>query len=74
MTPPPSTEISARTNAARFSEGTLFVEVEHPTWMQELSFLRKEIIGKLNAALERDAVRAIHFVLSGGGRTARGKG
>jgi len=66
-------EIAGRTNASRFSDGTLIVEVTHPTWMHELSFMRKEIVGKLNAALERDAVTGIHFVLSGGGRRRYGK-
>jgi len=41
--------------------GVLIVKVEKSTWRNELSLLKREIIGKLNAALKEEVVRDIKF-------------
>ncbi len=66
--------ISAHARATRFSDGTLYVEVESPAWIQELSFLRLEIVEKLNAAVGQKAVSKLRFAMSGGGPRGRRKG
>jgi predicted nucleic acid-binding Zn ribbon protein len=42
-------EISRRARATRFEKGTLYVQVDHGAWMQELHFIEKELVGKLRA-------------------------
>lgn len=37
----------------------LFLAVDSPAWMQQLSLLKPEIIGKVNAALGKEAVKDI---------------
>jgi predicted nucleic acid-binding Zn ribbon protein len=64
-------EIATHSRASRFVDGTLYVEVENSVWLQELSYLRRELAGRLNARLGRDAIRSVHLVLAGGGRRER---
>ena len=42
-------ELAARARATRFDNGTLFVHVDHPAWMQELHFIEKDLVRKLRA-------------------------
>jgi predicted nucleic acid-binding Zn ribbon protein len=44
-------------------EGTLVVEVENSTWMNELQFLKREITEKLNKKLGQWVINDIHFLL-----------
>jgi predicted nucleic acid-binding Zn ribbon protein len=39
----------------------LFVEVSHPTWMQQLQFLKPTLLGKINGFLEEFLVEDIRF-------------
>jgi len=39
----------------------LLVNVSSAPWMQQLQFLKNELIGKLNGAFEKDAVADIRF-------------
>ncbi|HJQ85006.1 MAG TPA: DUF721 domain-containing protein [Candidatus Binatia bacterium] len=50
----------------RFRRGILFVAVDSPAWMQELTFLKHELRERLNARLGRAAVRDVFLVLEGG--------
>ena len=44
-------------------DGKLVVEVENSTWMNELQFLRMEILEKLNKKLGRWTIVDIYFLL-----------
>ncbi len=39
----------------------LFVDVSHPTWMQQLQFLKPSILEKLNAFLGEPLLRDLRF-------------
>jgi len=45
----------------RIDEGKLVVRVSKAPWRNELVFLKREIIAKLNAALGDEVVKDIHF-------------
>jgi predicted nucleic acid-binding Zn ribbon protein len=53
--------ISAATTIERFSNGELYIRVRNPAWRMELNFRKKEIIAKLNAALESLMIEEIIF-------------
>jgi hypothetical protein len=53
--------ISSATSIERFSNGELFIRVRNPAWRMELNYRKKEIITKLNAALENPMVEDIIF-------------
>jgi predicted nucleic acid-binding Zn ribbon protein len=53
--------ISAQTAYDNFRNGTLFIKVANSVWMQQLQFMKKEIIEKANAVLGREAVKNIFF-------------
>ncbi len=59
--------IARQATATRFQDGYLVVEVSNSTWLQQLSFMRHKIIPKLNAAVGRNVVKSIKFVIAGGG-------
>ncbi len=42
-------EMAQRSRATRFEKGTLFVQVDHGAWMQELHFMERELVRKLRA-------------------------
>jgi len=47
----------------KIRDGTLFVKVRAPTWMQQLQYMKDMIMEKLNQRLEREAVTNIFFVV-----------
>ena len=53
--------ISAKTRAYKLKGDTLFVKVSTSTWMQQLQFMKEEIKEKVNAVLEKEAVKNIYF-------------
>jgi predicted nucleic acid-binding Zn ribbon protein len=55
--------IAKRAKALYSRNGTLVVEVENSTWMNELQFLRREIIEKLNKKLGKWVIDDVHFLL-----------
>ena len=42
---------------------TLYINVEHPTWLQELSFLKKEILKKIQSNVTNPKITDIRFVV-----------
>lgn len=54
-------QIANVTIAERIDDGKLFVRVQRAPWRNELVFLKKELIGKLNAAIHEDIVKDIIF-------------
>lgn len=54
-------QIAAVTRAERIQEGKLFISVNRSTWRNELVFLKKELITRINAVMQRDVVKDIIF-------------
>lgn len=52
-------QIAARARPAGFREGVLTVTVDSAPWMQQLSYLKKKIIAKLNQRLGEELVKDI---------------
>lgn len=59
--------VARHSRAVGFQDGTLRVEVEGSAWMQELGFLRRDLIRKVNQALGSNIVRDVRFVVPRGG-------
>jgi predicted nucleic acid-binding Zn ribbon protein len=55
-------QIAAHSRAESLVNGSLTVVVPEATWRQELTLQKEDLIRRLNAALERNSVRDIHFV------------
>jgi len=53
--------IANATFLERFSDGQLFIRVKNPSWRMELNYRKRDIIGKLNQALEQQIVNDIIF-------------
>ncbi len=54
--------VRGHTKPLKVRRGMLFVEVKSPVWMNELVFLKGEIISKLNSRLKCKVVNDIVFV------------
>ncbi len=65
-------KIAARTTPDMFRAGVLFVKVASPTWQQELSYLKVDIIAKLNKTLGKSMVHELK-VICGSRPPAQGK-
>ena len=53
--------IDANTRPAALRDKNLIVHVSNSVWMQELQFLKEDIIGKINGGRERNFVEEIKF-------------
>lgn len=53
--------ISRVATAERIENGKLVVRVSSASWRQELVFLKKELIARINAAFHKDIVNDIIF-------------
>ena len=58
-------EMARRTRPVGIREGTVFVEVESASWMQELNMMRHEILRRINAGREKGRVEKIVFLQAG---------
>ncbi|MBN2398593.1 MAG: DUF721 domain-containing protein [Deltaproteobacteria bacterium] len=56
-------QISAQTAPSKFKNNTLFVTVSTPAWMQQLRFMKQEIMDKVNAEWGKQEIRNIHFTI-----------
>lgn len=54
-------QIAEATEAERINGGKLVVRVKKAPWRNELIFLKKQIIAKLNSAIGEDVVKDIIF-------------
>jgi hypothetical protein len=54
-------QIGAQTSPDRLKNGSLFVKVSSPAWMQQLHFLREEIIDKINQQMGKEFIKNIFF-------------
>lgn len=53
--------ISQQTKPEKIRNKTLYLKVSSPIWMQQLQFMKPELIEKVNAALGKEAVHNIFF-------------
>jgi predicted nucleic acid-binding Zn ribbon protein len=56
-------QISAQTIPVKFKNHTLYVNVSTPAWMQQLHFMKQEILDKVYAEWGNDEIRNIHFAI-----------
>ncbi|WP_243370765.1 DUF721 domain-containing protein [Geotalea sp. SG265] len=54
-------QIAARARPAAFRDGTLTVIVDNAPWMQQLTYLKKEIIAKINGHLGEELVTDLYL-------------
>jgi hypothetical protein len=55
--------ISAQTQADSIKRDSLFVKVANSAWMQQLHFLKQDILDKFNQLRSKDPVRNIYFAI-----------
>ena len=58
--------IAAHAQPSQLRRGVLVVAVDGPDWMQELQYVKRDLVAKLNARLGTTVVRDIYFVLATG--------
>ncbi len=56
-------QIAAVTEPLRVSDDTLFVAVSTSAWMMELTLMKGEIVGRLNAGKKTGRIQHIVFVM-----------
>ena len=54
-------QIADVTTAERMTEGKLFIHVEQAVWRNELIFLKKDLIEKINRTMHQESVQDIIF-------------
>lgn len=57
------TTIARNAQPEKIRNGTLFVKVTSPVWMQQLQYMKEMIAEKLNQRLKTEIVRNIFFVV-----------
>ena len=57
-------QIASQSSAFKFEGSTLFVKVKSPCWRNELFFLKKNIIDRLNQHIKKNLIKDIVFVNS----------
>ena len=55
--------IARNAQPEKIRNGTLFVKVSSPVWMQQLQFMKDMIAGKLNHRLDGEVVKNIFFMV-----------
>lgn len=55
--------IARNAQPEKIRQGTLFVKVSSPVWMQQLQFVKDMITDKLNQRLRQDVVKNIFFMV-----------
>ena len=55
--------IARNAQPEKIRNGTLFVKVSSPVWMQQLQFMKEMIAGKLNQRLKGEVVKNIFFMV-----------
>jgi predicted nucleic acid-binding Zn ribbon protein len=54
-------EVASHSQPARWQGNTLVVRVEHPAWIQELTFLKPQMIASIKEKLPRTPIKEIRF-------------
>jgi predicted nucleic acid-binding Zn ribbon protein len=55
--------VARRTRAVAFRNGTLHVEVEGSAWMQELGYLKPDLVRRINQQLGSELVHDVRLTL-----------
>jgi predicted nucleic acid-binding Zn ribbon protein len=55
--------IARNAQPEKIRNGTLFIKVSSPVWMQQLQFMKNMIADKLNQRLKQDVVKNIFFMV-----------
>lgn len=55
--------IARNAQPEKIRQGTLFVKVSSPVWMQQLQYLKDTITDKINQTLGKEVVKNIFFVI-----------
>jgi predicted nucleic acid-binding Zn ribbon protein len=55
-------KIAEKTKAFKIEGKKLFVKVQSPSWRNELFYLKKEIIEKLNSSVKQEVIKDIIFI------------
>jgi predicted nucleic acid-binding Zn ribbon protein len=55
--------IARNAQPEKIRNGTLFVKVASPVWMQQLQYMKEMIVEKLNTRLKSEVVKNIFFVV-----------
>ena len=55
--------IALNAQPEKIRNGTLFVKVSSPVWMQQLQFMKELIVEKLNQRLKGEVVKTIFFMV-----------
>jgi len=55
-------KIAEKTKAFKIEGNKLFVKVESPSWRNELFYLKKDIINKLNQSVKQEVIKDIIFL------------
>lgn len=63
--------IAAHARATAFREGVMMVEVDTPSWMNELAYLRRRIVSDMNERLGKTVVTEIRLLPAGNSGNAR---
>lgn len=56
-------KISDHTTPIKIFKGKLFVKVDSSVWVNQLTFIKKDIIDKLNKAITGNSIKDIFFTL-----------
>ncbi len=54
-------QISAQTAPFKFKNKTIFINVSTPAWLQQLRFMKQEIMDKVNSEFKGGGITNIHF-------------
>jgi predicted nucleic acid-binding Zn ribbon protein len=54
-------QIAKISSAENIHDGKLFIKVKHSTWRNELLFLKKELIEKINKKMNQEIIKDIIF-------------
>jgi predicted nucleic acid-binding Zn ribbon protein len=57
--------VAEHSRALRVDGGRLLVEVDSSVWSQELTLMKRKILGRINDRIGRQAIDNVHFVLGG---------
>ena len=57
--------IASQTEALKFYKGIIYVETASSVWANELTYLKKELIEKLNRRFDKPVVKDIKFLVKG---------
>jgi predicted nucleic acid-binding Zn ribbon protein len=55
--------LAAKSRPLRFQGELLFVEVDHPAWVQELNLFKSNFLSKIAKSFPQAKIKRIHFVL-----------